>query len=216
MQSPQSSTEGLKAVPWPVWAIFVLCLIPELFFTGSDLGLWATPRTRMVGFDYLGFWAGLLSDWQPNFALQPWLMFFTYGFLHGGAVHFLVNMSTLFSLGTPVARSVGSRDFLLLYAILLVAGGLGFALFPETSAPMVGASGALFGLAGIVLSWDFQRRRRLRQTLLPTLQSLAMLAGLNLVLWWAMNGQLAWQTHLGGFVAGWIAAYIVQPYHRRS
>jgi membrane associated rhomboid family serine protease len=34
---------------------------------------------------------------------------------------------------------------------------------------------------------------------------------MNLLLWWAMNGQLAWQTHLGGFMIGWITAILIDP-----
>ncbi len=35
-----------------------------------------------------------------------------------------------------------------------------------------------------------------------------MLVGLNAMLWWAMNGQLAWQAHLGGFIAGWALTFV--------
>ena len=45
--------------------------------------------------------SGLLTDWEPNFAYQPWLMFLTYAFLHGGLAHLAVNMVTLWSLGRP-------------------------------------------------------------------------------------------------------------------
>jgi len=34
---------------------------------------------------------------------------------------------------------------------------------------------------------------------------------LNLVLWWAMDGLLAWQTHLGGFIIGWVVALMIDP-----
>ena len=111
----------------------------------------------------------------------------------------------------PVAAEVGAARFLVLYALLLIAGACGFALFPEVQAPMVGASGALFGLAGVVLAWEMQNRRSLGKSPRPVLRSLAILVGLNAVLWWAMNGQLAWQTHLGGFLAGWAAAYVLRP-----
>ena len=196
---------------WAVWLVFGLCLIPEAYFTGTDAGLWGNPRARYLAIDFLGFWAGLLGNWQPNYAAQPYLMFLSYGFLHAGPVHFTVNMLTLFSLGAPVAAVVGAWRFLLLYLVLLVAGALGFALFPEVQAPMVGASGALFGLAGVVLAWEWQSRKKRGQSLKPVLRSLAILAGLNAVLWWAMNGQLAWQTHLGGFLAGWAIAYFMRP-----
>ncbi|MBS0564119.1 MAG: rhomboid family intramembrane serine protease, partial [Proteobacteria bacterium] len=136
----------------------------------------------------------------------------SYGFLHAGLVHFGLNMATLFSLGPPVERVAGGWRFLACYLILLVAGGLGFALVPAAlAAPMIGASGALFGLAGMILAWDYQIRARRRIPILPVLRSVAMLVVLNGLLWLAMGGRLAWQTHLGGFVGGWLLALWVRP-----
>ena len=34
---------------------------------------------------------------------------------------------------------------------------------------------------------------------------------LNLVMWWMLDGLLAWETHLGGFITGWIAALLIDP-----
>ena len=39
---------------------------------------------------------------------------------------------------------------------------------------------------------------------------------LNLLLWWAMDGQLAWETHLGGFLAGWVMALLADPRPREG
>ena len=86
-----------------VLAIFVMCLVPEVLLSGADWGLWGSPRWRLWAFQNAGFWSGLLHNWRPNYAVQPWTMFLTYGFLHAGAVHFLVNMTTLVSLGPPLA-----------------------------------------------------------------------------------------------------------------
>lgn len=200
--------QNLKSVSWAVWLIFGLCLLPEVYFVGAEHGVWGNPKARQTALYGLAFWAGLLGNWQPNYAGQPYLMFLTYGFLHGGLTHFAVNMVTLFSLGAPVAAVMRGGWFLAAYGVLLVAGAAGFAAFPEAAAPMVGASGALFGLAGIVLAWNMQDRRSRGQSQLPVLRSVALLVGLNVVLWWAMHGQLAWQTHLGGFVGGWVLAVL--------
>ena len=201
----------LRGASWPVWLIFALCFLPEFLLSAADIGAIDAPRARAIAFDNFGFWAGLLGNWHPNYAVQPWLMFLTYGFLHAGPVHFAVNMLALFALGGPVALVAGPWRFLSLYLMFAVAGAVGFALWPEVGAPMVGASGALFGLAGLLLAWDWRFRRRRGLPLDPVLRSLAMLAGLNLVLWIAMGGQLAWQTHLGGFVAGWAMGWPVAP-----
>ena len=39
---------------------------------------------------------------------------------------------------------------------------------------------------------------------------------INLVMFWALDGQLAWQTHLGGFVAGWVLALLIDPRSQES
>lgn len=188
-----------------VAGLFLACLLPEIVLTGADLGLWGTQHWRFNAFAWGGFWIGLLGNWRPNFALQPWAMFLTYGFLHGGAVHFAVNMLTLFSLGPPLAGRFGQGRFLALYAVSIMGGAAGFALLSRTPQPMVGASGALFGLAGAHVALTYRMLRRRGESLAPVRRALLWLIGLNIVLWWAMNGHLAWQTHLGGFVAGWLA-----------
>lgn len=199
---------GFRSISWAIWLVFGLCLLPEVFFSGAEAGLWGDPRARMVGIDYLAFWSGLLGDWRPNYVAQPYLMFLTYGFLHAGLEHFAVNMIMLFSLGAPIAAIVGGWRFLAIYALMLIAGAGVFAVFPETGAPMVGASGALYGLAAIVLAWNIESRRTEGQSTKPMLRIVIMLVGLNAVLWWAMNGQLAWQAHLGGFIAGWALTFV--------
>ncbi|OWJ71067.1 rhomboid family intramembrane serine protease [Haematobacter massiliensis] len=193
----------MRAMP-VVLVLFVACLIPELILSGADYGLWGDPGWRLWAWQHGGFWTGLLGNWRPNYAAQPWLMFLTYGFLHGGMIHFGVNMLTLFSLAPPLVERMGQGRFLLLYMASMIGGGLGFALLSQSPQPMVGASGALFGLAGAVMALSWQYLRARGESLRPVIRSLLWLAGLNLVLWWAMSGMLAWETHLGGFVVGWL------------
>ena len=194
-----------------VLAIFVMCLVPEVLLSGADWGLWGSPRWRLWAFQNAGFWSGLLHNWRPNYAVQPWTMFLTYGFLHAGAVHFLVNMTTLVSLGPPLADRLGAGRLVWLYAGAIVGGALGFAALSSEVLPMVGASGALFGLAGAHVALHYRARRAVRASQRPVLRAVLGLVALNLLLWWAMNGQLAWQTHLGGFVTGWFLALWLDP-----
>lgn len=194
-----------------VLAIFILCLVPEIILSGADWGLWGAARWRLWAFQNGGFWSGLLYNWRPNYAGQPYAMFLTYGFLHAGIVHFGVNMMTLFSLGPPLADRFGGRRLVALYAGSIAGGAIGFALLSSEVLPMVGASGALFGLAGAHVALHYRERRAIHATQRPVLRAVLGLVGLNLVLWWAMNGQLAWQTHLGGFVSGWFLALWLDP-----
>lgn len=210
---PGSSSAIRRAakVPGIIWLIILLCLIPELLFSGSDLGIWGARQWRQIAFQYGGFWIGLLGNWQPNFSAQPYTMFISYGFLHAGPVHFLVNALTLLSLGSALAGSLSKQKLLLLYLLSLIGGALGFAALASSVAPMIGASGALFGLAGALLAQEFLHRSARSRSLWPVFQAVAGLIALNAVLWWAMHGQLAWQTHLGGFVAGWVFVAVTRP-----
>lgn len=193
-----------------------LCTIIEGVLLCADVGLINVPRLRQTVYEYGGFWPGLLGNWQPNYPSQPTLMFLTYGFLHSGLAHLVVNMITLWSLGRAVLDRVGTLRLAGLYAASLLGGAVGYALLAPGLQPMVGASGALFGLAGGLLGWSYVDRFTYGQGLWPIAQALVALIALNLVLWWVMDGSLAWETHLGGFIAGWISALVIDPRPRTA
>jgi membrane associated rhomboid family serine protease len=192
-------------------ALVVLCVGIEAVLQLGDLGIIDVPRFRSTVYEYGGFWSGLLENWRPNYPLQPWAMFVTYGFLHGGLMHLGLNMVTLVSLALPVARRVGGAKMLLIYALAMLGGGLGFALLSDSFRPMVGASGALFGLAGAILAWEYIDRFTLQERLWPVARAILFLAALNVALYYAMDRVLAWEAHLGGFIMGWIAALLIDP-----
>ncbi len=190
---------------WPdgfTLGILIVCAAFELTFQLADWGLLGAPRLRFAAYTYGGFWPGLLSDWRPNFPGQPVTMFLTYSVLHGGFLHFLVNMITLLSLGAAVSERGGTARYAAIYVASILGGAAVYGLLAPDYSPMVGASGALFGLVGALVAWDALERRALSLPMRPVLRVVVILALMNLVLWWAMNGQLAWQTHLGGFLAG--------------
>jgi len=192
-----------------VAALIIVCTSIEAVLLLSDLGVLAAPRLRSTVNENAGFWPGLLRDWRPNYLFQQWLMFLTYGFLHAGPVHLALNMLTLYTLGSAIGERVGGARFALLYVASILGGAAGFALLTDSYRPMVGASGALFGLAGALLAWDFRDRVTLEEQLWPVVRAVLMLAALNVALYYAMGGLLAWETHLGGFVAGWLTAMMI-------
>jgi membrane associated rhomboid family serine protease len=96
-----------------------------------------------------------------------------------------------------------------IYVASILGGAAAYGLLAPDYSPMVGASGALFGLVGALVAWDARERRALRLTMRPVLRVIVILALMNLVLWWAMDGHLAWQTHLGGFLAGALAGALL-------
>ena len=202
-------------MPAVVWTLILASLVPELLLEGADAGLWGSPRWRAIAYGWGGFWPGLLQGWRPNYAGQPLAMFATYGFLHGGFSHMAGNMVTLAWLGLPLAARFGQARLFAIYAVSVIGGGIGYALLASAPVPMVGASGALFGMAGAWVVQDRIDRFAATGRIWPLAGSAVLvvlgLAGLNLFLWWTMDGQLAWETHLGGFVAGAATAAALIP-----
>lgn len=189
--------------------LVAICVLIELTLQLGDMGVFGLPRFRSLVYEYGGFWTGLLKTWRPNYPLQPWTMFLTYGFLHAGLGHLVLNMMALVSLGRPVTLRVGTGRFMLLYGAALLGGAVGFALLSDSYRPMVGASGALFGLAGALLAWEYRDRTTMHERLWPVAHAVLLLVALNVVLYFAMDRLLAWEAHLGGFVAGWIAGVLI-------
>lgn len=210
--SPKDDPPGLLArlgvVPV---TIALVCTAVELLLTLSDLGVVGSPVWRSWALQHGAFWAGLLHGWRPNYDAQPVAMFLTYGFLHAGPSHLIGNMLALLTFAPMLADHVGQRGLALIYAAATLGGAAVFGLMSDSYSPMVGASGAIFGLAGSLVVWD--RRARLAQGQSDrSLWIVLGLVALNGLMWWWQSGLLAWETHLGGFVAGAvIAAFQIGP-----
>jgi membrane associated rhomboid family serine protease len=196
--------------PAVLWVVGLTAL-PEVLFTllGSDLFGQGTVRGNAMV--YGAFWNGLLHGWEPIYPLQHNLMFLTYALLHGGLMHLIGNMMVVLSLGGVAVARVGQAGFVLLYTLSVIGGAAGFALLSSSNSPMVGASGAVFGLLGAWKYWEWQVRRARNMSQRPVWMSLAGLATINLVMWFALSGLLAWEAHLGGFVAGVLFAAVTTP-----
>jgi len=162
----------------------------------------------------------------------------SHAFLHGGWTHVGVNSIWLLAFGSPVARRLATLRFLLFFAFCAVAGALAQWLAdPQSVQPMVGASGAISGLMGAAMRFMFRDEIRLgpgaeHDILLPRLslaQSfrnqrvlgfvLAMLAinvltALGFQIIEPSAGKIAWQAHIGGFVAGLVAFALFDPVPR--
>lgn len=164
----------------------------------ADAGWIGSPRWRNVALAYGAFWAGLLHSWQPNFPGQPVAMFLTYSWLHAGAMHLLGNIAVLGWVGPMVIHRMGRLGFVLIWTLSTLGGGALFGMMSASFSPMVGASGALFGLMGAMVLSNYRADRDLVRALAVS----AGLVALNLLTLILQGGVLAWQTHLGGYLTG--------------
>jgi rhomboid protease GluP len=186
---------------WVLAILLVLLCLPEAVLVLADQGVIGTTGWRALAWRSGGFRAALLHGGRGGYPGQPVLMFLTYPWLHSGARHLLGNLIPLLPLALITLRRVGAGRFLALYLISATGGGIGFALLSDSPQPMIGASGALFGLAGAWAARDLADKGRTR---FPVAAAVTALIVLNLIAWHLSGGVLAWQTHLGGFLAGWL------------
>ena len=133
----------------------------------------------------------------PFVAQGDWWRLITAMFLHGFLLHLAFNMFALYVIGGPVEEYLGRVRFLLLYLVSGLAGSAG-ALIQSPTTPVVGASGAIFGILGAMLILEWQATGRLGGTAATLiLVNLALNFGLN-----STGGSISIGGHLGGLVGG--------------
>jgi membrane associated rhomboid family serine protease len=157
--------------------------------------------------------------WAAALGLAPIgiLPFLTSMFLHGGLLHIVANMWTLWIFGDNVEDRMGSLRFLAFYLLCgLGAGALHWATNVGSTVPAIGASGAIAGVLGAYLLLYPHARV---VTVLPVLfypLIFELPAVLYLGLWFLIQiwsgfaslrapvdvGGIAWWAHVGGFVGG--------------
>ncbi|MFO1248116.1 MAG: rhomboid family intramembrane serine protease [Alphaproteobacteria bacterium] len=145
------------------------------------------------------------------------LPFFSYMALHNDWTHLVINCLWLLAFGPVVARRLGTGLFLVFFLVCGVAGAaVHLALNWGSPLPVVGASGAISGLmaAGLRMlpgqaPWAapgdeplapiFSRQILIFSAIWAALNLVSGLTGLSMG---GQNGLIAWQAHLGGFLAG--------------
>jgi membrane associated rhomboid family serine protease len=188
-----------------LWGIVPAC------YTVSSLPVWQVMR---------------LCDayWPPPL---HYLTLLSSMFVHGGWMHILGNMWSLWIFGDNVEDRMGRLGFLLFYLLSgLAAGAVHIVTNPASAVPTVGASGAIAGVMGAYLIL-FPHATVI--TLVPIffiLQTIELPAVVFLGFWFlsqlfsgtlalaagAQAGGVAWWAHIGGFVVGFLWAV---PIRRR-
>lgn len=179
----------------------------EIVLSLADIGLIGDGTLRARVYIVGAFWTALLHGAEPIFTLQPLTMFVTHALLHGGILHMAMNLAILLGLGRFCADRYGPGVVLPIFLASAAGGGLAFGLLSDGTYPMVGASGAVFGFLGVWVVWDYRRHRAVGVSTRPIWVRVAVLAGLNVVFYIGLEGMVAWEAHLGGFLVGLFAGY---------
>jgi membrane associated rhomboid family serine protease len=141
---------------------------------------------------------GALS--RATVADGDWWRLVTSGFLHAGLLHLFFNMFLLWILGTMLEPAVGRLRFALIYFVSLLAGSFG-ALVAQPHGLSLGASGAVFGLAGA--AFVVLRHRGVD----PMQSGLGFFILFNLLL--SFRPGISVGAHIGGLLGGALAAWLM-------
>jgi membrane associated rhomboid family serine protease len=179
---------------WQTWAVLTLAFLPARYG--------GTPVPTLPGSEV----------WS----------FVTYALLHGSWQHLLFNLIWLVIFGTVVARRLGPAKFYVLAAISAVGGAAGtLAAYWGSMGIMVGASGAVSGMLAAAMPIMYGRDQPLRFTELIRDGRALMFSAVWLALTlfsgatgWTGNSfaddfRIAWEAHLGGFIAGLASFYLL-------
>ena len=141
------------------------------------------------------------ADWGPaSLSGQPWRML-TSNYVHIGILHILLNMWCLWNLGVLAELIFGRLTFLSVYTLTGIAGSV-LSLAWNPNIVSAGASGAVFGIAGALISALYLGRLPYsRDALRPTLKSVVMFAVYNLFIG-AASGFVNNAAHVGGLLMG--------------
>ena len=132
-------------------------------------------------------------------------------FLHGDIVHLMVNCYSLFIVGSQVERLMGRGKFVAVYFVSGILGNI--ASFAFSSHSSVGASGALFGLMGVLLYFVIKRPALLKSSYGANLITTLIIN----ITYGFMNTQIDNHAHLGGLLGGVLcSAAIYEPKPSKS
>jgi len=191
VRNPTGAPSGFEAFPATcvLIAINVVAYLVEIA-SGSG-GLGEQSGKVIVNFGLFG----------PFVAEGEWYRLITSGFLHASLIHIGFNMLLLYFLGRLLEPALGTSRFLALYFASLLAGSLG-ALILEPNSLGIGASGAIFGLAGA--TFVIARGRGMD----ALAGQIGFLIVFNLIFSFA-SPRISIGAHVGGLIGGVICALAI-------
>lgn len=186
----RASTSFKPSVTWAILAITAAIGLSSMFL-----------REEALWWDWLALTKTGIADGEY------WRLF-TVVLVHGGVLHLAFNMYALYIIGPTVEALYGSVRFLVLYLACAAAGSVASYMFSNAFIS-VGASGAIFGLFGVLLVADRVHKPALtRQTRGLTTQ-IGVLIGVNLIIGFSVSS-IDNAAHIGGLLAGcWLGLVMV-------
>jgi membrane associated rhomboid family serine protease len=182
----------------------------ELIVAGGPGSLFEGPSIQAL------IDAGALVPYSGGSIAQPiggivggeWWRLLSSIFLHAGLIHLALNSYVLWIFGTVIERDIGRVATLAVFLVTGVFAAASSFAFATGFRVGVGASGAIFGLVGAFVAYNYLRRSHvLAQARLRSALSMLLI---NLVIGFSIPA-IDWRAHVGGLVAGLVAGFAVDP-----
>lgn len=196
-------TDDLRPRVRTPWVMIVLIVINVAVFVAAaamGTGLTGADPDRLVA----------MGGSLPALTLsgEPWRLL-TSMFLHAGVLHVAMNMFALYSGGRAAEAMFGRRGFVAIYLATGLVGGIA-TLTKTAMIVTVGASGAIFGVFGAIFAYSVAHRAQLDpEVRAKQMKSMGTFVALNLVIGFSIP-QISLAAHIGGFVSGFVIAYLAE------
>jgi rhomboid protease GluP len=148
------------------------------------------------------------ANYGPRTTGGEWWRLASSFFLHGGIVHLAFNMVVLWDIGRFVERLVGNASFVLIYLVCGLFGAVASIAW-NPSVVSVGASGAVFGLYGVLLGFLARSRHAIPREVLRRLLTSAIIFIAYNIFYGFMKTGIDNAAHLGGLAAGFLFGLVV-------
>ena len=171
--------------------------------------------TDVILNDQQQFWAFMHFGFVPGYytGIMPfsWAALvgpITFTFLHGSWTHILLNGFMMMAFGTGVERWMGAKRMIAFFMLCNIFAALAqFVFDPQSTAPVIGASGGLSGLFAAILLM-MQQQNGLgsgnRHGILPFIILWVVISVVFGVIGGPGGSSIAWAAHIGGFLAGFV------------
>lgn len=205
----------LAHISRPYFTWLILAVNIAIYFTfQQSVGIQASA----VSFGLIPAIVSDIMELPAHLAVVPEdFTYITYAFLHGDFMHLLGNMLFFWVFADNVEDALGHAKFLIFFALCAIAGGLLHVLVtPESTAPLIGASGAVAGVvAAYLILHPHTKVWILAFGRLPLRLSAFWCLGLWIAFQFfqffaAPESQVSWAAHIGGIVAGAILVMVLK------
>lgn len=170
---------------------FITIIADNIILGGSSLGNIITEYFAIIPFS------------NPYASFYPWQLI-TYQFMHGGLMHIGMNMFILWMFGMEIENIMGSRKFLVFYLLAGIGGGLLQLFVGSGASPIIGASGAVYGVM-VAFALFFPNRLIYVYMLIPVKAKYLIVFVMVMEFMSVGNGDFtAHLAHLGGAIVGFL------------